>query len=169
MLSLSAQSEVNLRVSPVSLLLGTASVTLDIPVSEAWTLGPTASFTDTTSDGFDVNGYSAGIRGNYFFSGKALDNSWYFGPSLNYAYVEVEEDFGGSIGMIKDRGNGIDLSALFGYQWFWDHFNMGVGLGPSYTTVGDIKVKNKQNNTSETYSGSDGIGLDAEFTLGWKF
>ncbi len=63
---------------------------------------------------------------------------------------------------LKNAGNGIGLSALFGYQWFWDHFNIGVGLGPRYATVGDIKVKNTQNNTSETYDGSDGIGLDAE-------
>jgi hypothetical protein len=165
-----ALADVNLRVSPLSFLVGGYYVELDVPVGGAWTLGPTLAFLNSRSDGFDVDGFGAGIRGNYFFAGEAFKQGWYFGPAVTYTKVRVEDNFGGSIGKVEGEGSGIAFSALFGYHWFWEHFNLNLGLGPSYLTMDRIRVKNSQNNYREDYSGDyTGFGVTAEFTIGWRF
>ena len=168
-LSFNAKSDVNIRISPFALFSGTYNLSADFPIAEAWTLGPTASFMKRETEGFDVSGYAYGLRGNYYFGGKVFEDSWYFGPSLTYTHVEVERDYGGTTGEVEGRANGIALTTLFGYQWFRKSFNFGIGIGPRYASLSEIKVKNPQNNVSETYDGSSGFGLDGEITVGWKF
>lgn len=170
MFSSKAYSEVNLRVGALGVFTGNYQLTLDVPISSAWTLGPTGSIVDSKSGGYDVTGYSFGVRGNYYFNKKVFSQGWYFGPSVTFAKVEVDRDYGGSIGKITGDASGVSFTGLFGYQWMWESFNINLGIGPNYVSISELKVTNEQNNYEEDYSGDyTGFGLGAEFTVGWKF
>src|SRR4051812_32839201 len=80
----------NFRFDPLGLLLGMASVNLDIAVNPEWTVGPQLAYWqlkvgqagDFTSD-FEVKAYSFGARANWFANGVYTDGL-YVGPSLRY-------------------------------------------------------------------------------------
>lgn len=167
--SFAAFSGPNFRFSPIGLINGEYKMSLDFPVSENWTLGPTGTYRKDSDDGFDVDGYGLGIRGNYYINRKALEGGWYFGPSLQYVDVKAEENFGGTVGKQTEKGNGIKGAVLFGYQWMWDSFNITFGVGPTYSTLKEIDVKNPQTGSTASYEGDTGYGWDSELSLGWKF
>lgn len=163
---LTAQAEINVRVSPLGLLTGYLGAEVDIPVSSAWTLGPELKFLSTSDGDYDVTGYSLGIRGNYWFNGSVFTQGWYFGPLLQMIGVKVEDDSGTT--NLKGDATGVGATGFFGYQWMWQTFNINLGAGPALYTVNKVTVKDSNGNR-ETYSGYSGLGLALEFTLGWKF
>ena len=164
----SAQSQVNVRVDPLRTLTGVPSVDVDFAVSSAWSLGPTFSYLNKTIDDFEATAYNLGIRGNYYFNGSVFTQGWYFGPSLSYLSVKVT-DKNQVFGDLEGSASGLAFTALGGYQWMWDHFNINLGLGPVFYTLGDVTVKNSDNSYKEDFSGFSGAGIALEFTLGWKF
>jgi hypothetical protein len=71
---------------------------------------------------------------------------------------------------LTGEANGFALTALFGYQWVWEKFNINLGLGPVLYTLSEIKLKDKSGNIEEEYDDSyAGAGMAIEFNVGWKF
>lgn len=173
LLSSTALAEANLRFNPLSLLIRSYNLNLDLPVSDKWTIGPMGGVrNDSNGDSdFDVKSYTVGVRANYYTKTNVFQEGWYLGPSIRYTRVTVEKDFGGSVGEISGNANGIIASTLLGYQFFGQNkkFNVNIGLGPAFYMLNPIKVKNSQNNLSSTYSASSGLQLDGEISLGWIF
>lgn len=163
-----ARAETNLRLAPVSLLAGMLDVEADFAVSSAWTLGPSFRYLNREIDGFDARAYGIGIRGNYYFNGSVFTQGWYLGPSLHYVNASVEKDYP-TYGELEGSASGLGMTVLAGYQWMWESFNINLGGGFSYFTVGDIKVKSSDGTINERFSGYDSLQLALEFTLGWKF
>lgn len=162
----SAFAETNIRLSPLSPLAGVIDVEVDFKVSEAWSFGPQLSILNTFNGGYDISGYKVGARANYFFSGAVFTQGWYFGPSISVLSVNVKDNR--DILKYEGDASGINFNALFGYQWMWESFNINLGGGPSYFSLGEIKTKDNSGNT-ENYDGFSGVGLALEFMLGWKF
>lgn len=161
-----SKADVNVRVDPLSALIGLFSVDVDIPISQAWTLGPTARFMDRTDGDFDVSAYGFGVRANYWFEDAVFTQGWYFGPSVQYVSVSVEDNE--STTNLKGDATGVALIGIFGYQWMWESFNINLGIGPAYYSISKITAKDNQGNSDE-YKGYNGAGLSLEFSLGWKF
>ena len=161
-----AQANTNIRFSPLSPLVGVIDVEVDFKVSEAWSVGPQLSILSTEDGNYDVSGYKVGVRANYFFSGSVFTQGWYFGPSVSVISVNVKENI--AISNYEGDAKGINFNALFGYQWMWESFNINLGGGPSYVSLGKIRTKDNSGNT-ESYDGFSGVGLAIEFMLGWKF
>ena len=164
--STTARAETNLRISPLSLLLGLVGAEADFGISENWTLGPTFYYLNRSSDDFDVSATSLGIRGNYYFDRAVFTQGWYIGPSVSFLSVKVKDNSG----TFNDSASasGTALTGIFGYQWTWESFNINLGAGPVAYSLGKIRVKDSNGN-EDTYSTYSNVGLSIEFNLGWKF
>lgn len=163
-----ASAEVNLRIDPLNTLIGTANVQLDFGIADTWTLGPSIRYIDRTIDDFETSAYGLGIRANYYFNRKVFTQGWYLGPSLGYASAKVKTDDGLG-GDLEGTGTGVTAAVIAGYQWMWESFNINLGAGPAYTTIGDITVETDDGNYKEEFDGLSGVDIALEFTLGWKF
>jgi hypothetical protein len=166
MLSLPVLADVNLRVSPLGFLIGSVGVSLDVPVSQQWTLGPDVGFMAYSDGVHDITGLKLGIRGNYWFGRDVFTQGWYMGPALNYSRATVKRD--DELAKLDGEGTAITASVIFGYQWMWDSFNINLGIGPSFTSAGTITITDDSGQRSQ-YSGLQGTGLTGEFTFGWRF
>jgi hypothetical protein len=160
------------RVNPIGLIGGSIDANLDFRISQDWTVGvqgiylhvkldPSSIF---TSD-YNITAYGFGTRANYFFNG-AFKDGWYFGPSLEYLSVGIKT--GDAAGPASGTASGLMASALVGYGWFWDGFNLMLGggyaavLGTSSITIKD-SVGNEETITANL------SGLTYELSIGWTF
>jgi hypothetical protein len=162
-----AKADVNVRVDALGALAGIANLHVDFGLGNAWSLGPSVQYINQSVDDFEANATSVGVRANYFFNGKIFTQGWYLGPSINWMSVKVEDN-DPSLGKLEGSANGMAFTVLGGYQWMWESFNINLGIGPVYYTLGSIKAKSDRG-FSEEFSGYDGMGISSEFTLGWKF
>lgn len=161
--------KMNFRFSPLGLLFGYLNADLDFKVGQEWTLGPSLGYLswnlDSLGTNYNVTAYQIGARANWYFDGTAINDGWYFGPSINFVSVKVDSnDYSAST-------TGIGLTGIVGYNWMWESFNIMLGGGLSgATTPGEVEVTRKSTNTKEKVSvGRSSAGLALEFTLGWAF
>lgn len=160
---------VNIRFSPLGLLIGYLNVDADFKINRAWTLGPSVSywslkFNDSVGTSATVSVLGFGVRGNWHFNGDAMEDGWYLGPSARYVTVKGES----STEEVKVSGFVID--AIVGHQWMWDSFNINLGAGFAASTAASAKWKNKTTG-EETGASSNAVGggLALEFTMGFAF
>ena len=163
----------NFHFGPISLLVGSLVAGLDFQVNENWTLGPQGNFwkinlsstsSQYTSD-FAVTQYAIGARGNWFKNGVFTDGL-YLAPELAYKNITLKtRDSGGDV---TGSLSGLFLSGLVGYGWFWNSFNMQLGIGYE-VGLGDQSVQVRGSNGSTTSVSSTISGIDGEFQLGWTF
>ncbi len=156
----------NLRMDPLSLLVGIANVDMDFKLSKSITLGPTLAYLNRTVGTLKSTAYSVGIRMNFYPGGEALEShGWYIGPSLKYVTAKAE------VGTKSAELSGGSLTTVGGYHWMWDSFNLMVGGGFVATSFPNkVTVKDSSNGTQEEVSVSAiGTGATIEATLGFAF
>lgn len=161
-----AQAETNIRVSPLSVLVGVIDVEVDFKIADAWTLGPQLSLVSRTDGTYDVSGYKVGVRGNYWFNGAALSQGWYFGPSVSLVSINVKDSSPSS--SLEGDATALGLVGIFGYQWMWESFNINLGAGPALISIDDVTITDSSGNKTK-YDANGGVNLAIEFNLGWKF
>ncbi len=161
-----ALAQTNIRVNPLTSLVGVHMLDVDFKLTDNATLGPTLSYINFSDDGYDVTGYSAGIRANIYLNGEVFTQGWYVAPRLQYLSLKVEDTIG--LNAAEGSAGALDGGALIGYQWMWENFNINLGAGVTYIASERIKVKDDFGN-EETYSGYSGVAVPIEFTVGWKF
>lgn len=167
----SSEDNFNFRFNPVFLLVGMVDLNLDYKIHPNWTLGPEVSYwnyKDTHTEGYyDMRliRYSVGARANWFKSG-VYNSSFYIAPALNYVHAKAKTLDTST--PAEGTAEGLVATAIFGYSWFWDSFNMMLGGGLN-VTVGDGKVKVTDSSGRTTESRLDGYGLAFEYSLGWTF
>lgn len=167
----SKTSKYNFRFLPLGLVVGLASVSLDVAVNPDWTVGPELSYakfkvdaSGTNGASFDVNLASGGIRANWFKHGVYTDGL-YVGPFVRYAKTAIN-----STGTTTVTGEtaGVAIGSLIGYGWFWDSFNMMLGAGAAVAT-GESNMVVTETNGKRTEIPNRGAGPAGEFSLGWTF
>ena len=164
-------SKYNFRFSPIGLLVGLASVSLDVAITPEWTVGPELSYakfklnaSGTNQTSFDVSLASAGVRANWFKNGVYTDGL-YVGPFVRYAKTSI--DASGST-TITGESAGVAVGSLVGYGWFWNSFNMMLGGGAALATgVSNMVITDSNGNRTEVPN--RGAGFAAEYSLGWTF
>jgi hypothetical protein len=165
--SSSSNANTNIRVGAINALAGTLDLQADFAVSKSWSVGPTLIYLSRTIDDFEAKAFGAGARGNYYFNREVFTQGWYLGPAISYIGVTVKgkDSLGGQI---EASGSGVAVTLFAGYQWIWDNFNMALGAGPVYYSLGKIKVKS-DNGADQTFDSYDGARFALEYTIGWKF
>ncbi len=161
--------DMNFRFSPIGLLVGAVNVNLDISMGKSWTLGPQLSYwgfsanttVGTTTSSTSVSSYGLGLRGNWHANGN-FNDGLYFGPSVSYSSAKASAS--GSSG----NYNGRIASALVGYGWFWNSFNILLG-GVLNIPLGGSKITLTDNAGSTSEVSVQASSLALEFSLGWTF
>lgn len=168
----SSDAVVNARVGILSALLGSANLSLDIGLDDQWTIGPQASYwrlkfnSSAGFSDFDTTSYTFGVRGNWFKNGRFVDGL-YLGPNVSYRSIDLKTTSTDGITYTAKQASPV-ASLIVGYGWFWDNFNMMLGIGYAVAlNSNDIVVRDS--NGKETRSSRFNSGLDGEFTLGWTF
>ncbi|MBY0384866.1 hypothetical protein K2X05_06875, partial [bacterium] len=135
--------EYNARFGPIGLILGSINADFDFTMNDQWTLGPSLNFVSYDGDnvgtltGIDISGFAIGARGNWYYKGVG-NSSWYVAPSIHYVSVSV--DATGASGPLSADATGAVFSALTGYRWWWDNFNLGLGGGLRFGSLNDVEV-----------------------------
>jgi len=165
----------NIRFNPLSLALGLGvSVEADFVVDPDWTIGPiltyyrfkTPSNSSLYTSDFEFTGYDVGVRANWFRDG-VFNSGMYVGPSLHYANVKATGT--DSSGLSRTgTASPVLATALVGYSWFWDSFNVMLGGGTT-VALGNSKITVTDSTGRSTDHPVNLAGLALEFTLGWKF
>jgi hypothetical protein len=167
----------NIRFNPLVLIAGLVMVDFDIKVSDNWTVGPTLlgggikfSSTDSSgaSDTVEVKASGFGARANYYFNGVFTDG-WYLSPALQRQSISV--DVSDATSSASAEVTGTVLTAVGGYHWFWDSFNLNLGAGfSSWSGPSKIHVVDSGGNTQDVdASTSRASGLAIDFMIGWTF
>lgn len=163
------EKSVNVRVAPVALLGNYLNTDIDFPVDESWSLGPTITYRSfsTTSVGFS-NDISAsvlglGARGTWYENG-VFEQGWFVSPIAQYISVSAKSgSASASVGVFG-------VSAIGGYHWFWDNFNLNLGAGFTSLMGGStIKVTDGTTTTSAEVSLPSYNTIALDFMIGYLF
>lgn len=158
----------NVRVSPLGLLLGQISGTLDFKVRSDLTVGPSLSLFSLTVGSTSVSSFSFGGEAVYAPNGDIGKDGWIASAHASYGSFSMEETYSSvnyeaSVGILS-------IGGLYGYQWMWESFNIQTGAGLSfYSADGTIELESSSGQTrSITNPVGSGISLGLKFTIGWK-
>ena len=158
----------NIRVSPLGLLLGQISGTLDFKLRSDLTIGPSLSLFSLTAGDTSISSFAFGGEAVYATNGDINKDGWIGSGSLSYGSFSMEQTYSStayeaSVGILS-------LSALYGYQWMWDKFNIQTGAGFSfYSADGTIELESSSGQTrSISNPVGSGISFGLKFTIGWK-
>src|SRR4051812_21654310 len=164
-----SEDTVNVRVSPLLLLLGGLYGNVDFRVGENWTLGPVFGIIHLKIGDTELGASELGVRGTYYFTG-AFTDGWYIGPQVSAvsAKAKTSDPFGGDTSEAKVSGTVIEV--VGGYHWFWDSFNLNLGLGVgSWSGPAQARVTNSDGSTQDVdVNIASGVG-QVDFLLGWTF
>lgn len=166
----------NFRVEPIGLLFQTFTMDVDHKISDRWTLGLEVMHSDiriSAHDAGTVNdiyteSIGTGIFANYWFKGKVYEDGLYLSPAIKYAHHKhtmrdaIYENRHGSADIVS-------ASLMLRRGWFWNTFNMSLGVGFSQP-LGNSKVYIDDPNSgrrTETKRVSSNLG--AEYHIGWTF
>ncbi len=125
---------VNLRVSPLTTLLGKFAGQVEFQIDKAWTIGPavSAGFPFTWVGGaLGLRTVGGGIKSHYYLAENVLTDSFYIGNELAVSTIWIETE--------KAKAKSyhwefLDVGGEFGYRWnFTTGFNLSAGLGLNYS------------------------------------
>ena len=120
--------EYNVHTAPLLWYVGVVNASVDIPVSDSWTVGP--AYASWGVSEFLIASFSIsaiGINVNKHFWGNALENSLFVTMGAYIGSVS------GSFLWLSESESTFIPSLGLGYQLIWKKFNMrlGAGIGPS--------------------------------------
>lgn len=163
----------NIRVSPLGLLIGYFNADFDIKVSPNWTIGPTASYWSFNFDsGYYPNGirtemWAIGARANWGQHG-AFKNGLFFSPIFQYRSAKASGVSINSGRTITAEAATPVITGLVGYQWFGQTLNMSLGAGLSFGASSDkVTVTDGTQTVEVTTSKTAGLAID--FMIGYVF
>lgn len=157
----------NLRVAPLVAIIGIIDLNLDYKINNNLTVGPSLSYMSLTLFDVTIKGSGFGVEGNYFFSGVYTDG-FYSDFGISTLNVEASARSNSTGETAKATGNGLLYFVGGGYAWFWQSFNLNLGLNFAGTSMNKIEVKDSSGTTVESYNGRPtNAGLD--FKIGFTF
>lgn len=116
---------------------------LDYKLTDQISLGPSFMYWDIDVGDIEVDARGVGISGTYYFN-KVFANSWWASSGLSYMNMKVADE-DPTPGTSSDTAtvDGMFLNFMGGYHWFWGNsFNLQLGAGISFNTIGDFEIKN---------------------------
>ena len=155
----------NVRTDPIGWIHG-ANARVDYRLGNQWTLGPAIQYVDARESGVKINVESVGMFTNFYFN-QAFADSWFL--ELGLAYGELRAEANNSVGQIeKTRILDIGGMLLGGYHWFWERFNLCLGLGINTNSAGHADITDEKGNKVNSVP-IPPIGLAADISVGWAF
>lgn len=119
---------------------------------------------DLTKD-VTVSGANYGVLGTWYQGGVYTDG-WYVSPGISTGSVKAES--ADAAGDLKADGTVTLGRVVAGYGWFWDSFNMMLGVGGN-AALGDSKVTFKDTTGNQVEETNLYSSWTAEYKIGWSF
>jgi hypothetical protein len=155
----------NISTNPLGLLVG-PNLRLDYKVADQWTAGVYASLIYVNLSSVKMNGSSAGVSASYYFN-QVYQRGWFLEGGVDYSNFRAKyiEDNG-----TEDHANvtNISIPIIGGYKWFWGHFNLALGLGPTINFPSTREIKDQNGNDKKSIPGG-AVGVGGEASIGWTF
>lgn len=165
----------NFRFHPIALFYQVGAMDLDYKICDHMTVGAELSQTDSkisarwagTNKDIKTEALGMAINTTLFMKG-AFKSGLYVTPSLKY--MSIKNKMADSANLDQTGSGDIwYVTGIVGYGWFWETFNIMLGLGGSQP-FGDNKVHIKDSLTGQqTDTVMIRSGFAGEFTLGWSF
>ncbi len=162
----SAGNTWNFRFSPVGLLIGIIAAELDYKVAEHIVVGPAFLNWNIKIDDTSLLASVFGVQGAYYINPVYTD-SFYVGGALSSLSVSASKT--DSVGTkYSASASGTALGVKAGYHWFWDSFNLNLGLVVSSSSVNKVKIKDDSGNVVDEQN-SPGATTGMDFAIGFTF
>lgn len=159
--ALAADGNWNFRFNPLTVLIGGLDLALDYKVNENITVGPTLTYINLKSSNIDVKGSGFGVKANYFFDGVFRDG-FYADAGVGTTSLDANAKYS-SGDSLSANSNGTVITVGGGYAWFWESFNINLGLQLGRTSVTKIEIKDSNGVVKDSYSPGGGGGIDFKF------
>lgn len=171
----SGSQTMNIRVSPLGLLVGYLNADLDIKMGDEWTLGPTLSYwsfktdSSTTTGGIDLSMFAIGARANWYPSG-VFKSGFFVSPIFQYVSATAKARSSVNGENISATASAPIFQGLAGYHWFGKtiNFSLGAGFGVSPSST-KVKVTDSTGTSSNEVQASRSVGLALDMMLGYTF
>lgn len=157
----------NIQTSPIALLIGMVNGELDYKINENIVVGPVFAYWNATIFDVKVVATSFGAQAKYYPDGLFTDG-YYFGGKVASSSFELtaEDDITGD--ELSAEASGAMFGVMGGYHWFWESFNINLGLLMGSNSVGKVEVKDSNGNVEEEYD-SSGVATGLIFNMGFVF
>lgn len=146
-------------------------IAFDFQVSSRFTIGPEISYrllgvqsTLTSEVSRSLQGF--GLRTNWYKNGVHSDGL-YVASSLRYNKINLRTSRGVGAQTLKSE-DGLSLSGIVGYGWFWGSFNMLLG-GGAELMLQKPSIDYLESGTNFSSRTTESSRLLIEYTLGWSF
>lgn len=173
---LSSSSRYNIRFEPLRLVVNNFSINvLDIKVGNNWTVGPelgylkySVSSAGNSSSKIYIDTSFIGIRTNWFKNGVYADGLYVapFAPFARFAKTDITVPSGSTI---EGKASSSVVGCLVGYGWFWNSFNMMLGISPVIASNWSPVVVTDQTGFNTNHLSDRFADAAGEYTLGWTF
>lgn len=155
----------NIRTQPLSLVLGIINAQVDYAISDNITIGPNFSSGSMSLLNYNVSVSGFGIEANYYFN-QVFNDGWYLNGG--YGSTSASVKYNSSIfGDIEGKATAAGIVIGGGYHWFWENFNLNLGLTTLLSSTVKVELKDSTGTTQDSYSYTSGAGL--AFAMGYAF
>ncbi|PCK03436.1 MAG: hypothetical protein COA42_21150 [Alteromonadaceae bacterium] len=161
-------ADVNLRIDPINMIIGSYKADLEIELSQGYTLSPTFTYHESGNFIFrDREGFALGLRANKYFSNTAYKGIFVSGE---LRYVDMETS---SSHLFRPQttgdATGFEMDLMVGYSWLWESFNMSLAGGVLLNTFGEIEEKDASGDFVHINDEFEDPEAKIEYSLGWVF
>lgn len=157
---------INLRVSPLTMVTGYWNLRADMGITERWLLGVQGESYNRTLQGIPKKSQAFGVMASYYHDGIFEDGPYVdLGFSISHQTASATGN-GGQVYSVDFDNHGV--RALAGYHWFWLPFNLNAGIGLASNSVGEVKIRDASGKEVSSVNYKP-IGLALDFSIGWAF
>lgn len=155
----------NVSTNPLGVVLG-PNLQLEYKLDNHWTVGPVAGYSEIKLGSVGNEGWSGGVATTYHFN-ETFADGWFatLGATYGSSRIFAEDSFGN---VDSAHVNNFSVQALGGYRWFWDHFNLSIGLGLATNSASDSNITDRNGNKVDSFPLS-AVVVDGDLSIGWAF
>ncbi len=134
-----AAENINIRTSVTSTTLNERpNIRGDYRVGEKLTMGAEIANQSYDDSGVRIKGFGGGLYTTLYTRG-AFNSGWMVDFGLTYTHLKGEATTGGFTR--ENSVKNIGVSVRGGYHWFFDPFNMSLGIGYASNTEDDLRIR----------------------------
>lgn len=158
---------INIRFSPIGLLVGMVAVKGDYLITDNIAIGGSVVYWNWSlfDNTLKVTGF--GLHGTYYFNPRFQD-SWYLTGGLGSSSIDA------TLSPTNGTRRTASLSGITGfhvgggYHWFWNSFNLNLGYSLGNSSATKVEYKDASGNVVDSVNVSQITG-GPEFLIGWSF
>ena len=159
-------SNVNIRTSVTSTtVIDRPNIRADFRVGEKVSLGAEVANQSYDDSGVSVKGFGGGLYTTLYTRGT-FESGWMVDFGLTYTALKGEATVAGL--SRNNSSTSVGVSVRGGYHWFWDPFNLSLGIGYASNSEDRLRIKDASGATVAT-ADLQPISMAYDFSIGLSF